>query len=307
MLAAWKKSYHKPRQYIKKQSHHFADKCLYIQSYGFSCSHVRLWELDYKESWALKNWCFRTVVMAKTLESPLDSKEIKPVNPKGNQPWLFIGRIDAKTKAPIVCPAEVNNQLTGKDPDAGKDWAEVEKDEIRWWWGWDGWMASQTRWTWVWTSSGSWWWTGKPGVLQSMGSQRVRHDSANELNVSLVAQTVKNLPAMWETQVWYLGQEDPLEKGMATYSSILAWRIPLPEEPGGLCPWGHEESDKTDWLILSLFQRGAKAENMGEVLSQEGPIGSCSVTVWYEVWDASSTVQLTCLPDCRLHNVEIWP
>ena len=83
---AWKKSYDQPRQYIKKQRHYFADKGLYSQSYGFSSSHVWMWELDHKESWALKNWCLWTVVLAKTLESPLDCKEIKPVNPKGNQP-----------------------------------------------------------------------------------------------------------------------------------------------------------------------------------------------------------------------------
>ena len=120
--------------------------------------------------------------------------------------------------------------------------------------GWDGWMASPAQWPWVWVSSGSWWWTGKPGVLQSMGSQRVGHDWVTELNwlysigkcshyfpitlnteeSYLVAQLVKSLAAMWETQVQSLGREDPLEKEMATHSSILAWRIPWTEEPGGL-------------------------------------------------------------------------
>ena len=101
-LDPWKKSYDKPRQHIKKQRHYFADKGLYIQSYSFSSSHVLTWELDHKESWAPKNWRFWTVLLEKTLESPLDCKEIKPVNPKGNQSWIFIGRIDAEAEAWIL-------------------------------------------------------------------------------------------------------------------------------------------------------------------------------------------------------------
>ena len=99
MLAPWKKSYEKPRQHIKKQRHHFVDKGLYSQSYGLPSSHVQMWELDGKEGWAPKNWCFWTVVLEKTLEIPLDSKEIQPVHPKGNQQWIFIGRTDAETEA----------------------------------------------------------------------------------------------------------------------------------------------------------------------------------------------------------------
>ena len=118
MFVPWKESYNKSRQHIKKQRHHFANKGLSSQSYGFSSSHVWMWELDHKEGWALKNWCFWTVVLEKTLESPLDSK-IKPVNPKGNQPWIFIGRTDAE--APIIWPPDAKSRLTGKDPDAGKD------------------------------------------------------------------------------------------------------------------------------------------------------------------------------------------
>ena len=95
MLAPWKKSYDKPKQHIAKQRNHFVDKALYSQSYGFSGSHVQMWELDHKEGWVLKKWCLQTVVLEKTLESPLDCKEIKPVNPKGIQPWIFIGSIDA--------------------------------------------------------------------------------------------------------------------------------------------------------------------------------------------------------------------
>ena len=126
-----------PRQHIKKQRHHFADKGLYSQSYGFSSSHVWMWELDHKESWMLKNWCFWTVVLEKTLESALDCKEIQPVHPKGNQSWIFIGRTDANTEALILWPPDVKNWLIGKDPDAGKDWSQEEKgtteDEMTGW------------------------------------------------------------------------------------------------------------------------------------------------------------------------------
>ena len=136
-----------------------------------------MWELDYKESWEPKNWCFWTVVLEKTLESPLDSKEIQPVHPKGNQSWIFIGRTDAEAETPILWPCDVKNWLIWKDPDAGKDW-KWEKGMT----GWDGWMASPTQWTWVWVNSRSWWWTGRPGMLQSMGSQWIRHNWATELN-----------------------------------------------------------------------------------------------------------------------------
>ena len=102
MLIPWKKSYDQPRQHIKKQRHYFTNKCPYSQSYGFSSSHVWMWELDYKESWVLKNWCFWTVGLEETLESPLNCKEIQPVHPKGNQSWIFIGRTDAETEIPIV-------------------------------------------------------------------------------------------------------------------------------------------------------------------------------------------------------------
>ena len=118
----------------------------------------------------------QTKKLEKTLESALDCREIQPVHPKGNQSWMFIGRTDAET--PILWPPDVKNWLIWKDPDAGKDWRREEKGMT----GWDGWTASPTQWTWVWVGSGSWWWTGRPGVLQSMGSQRVGHDWATELN-----------------------------------------------------------------------------------------------------------------------------
>ena len=125
-VAPGKKSYDQPRQHIKKQSHYFAKKDPSSQSYGFSSSHGWMWE-DYNESWEPKNWCFQTVVLEKALESPLDSKEIQPVHPKGNQSWTFIGRADAKAEAPILWPPDAKNWLIRKDPDAGKDWRWEEK------------------------------------------------------------------------------------------------------------------------------------------------------------------------------------
>ena len=126
MLAPWKKSYDKHRQHIKKQRHYFASKSLSSQSYGFSSSYVWMWELDYKESWAPKKWCFWTVVLEKTLESPLDYREIQPVNPKGNLYWIFIGRTDAEAETTILWPPNVKSRLR-KDPDAGKDWRQEGK------------------------------------------------------------------------------------------------------------------------------------------------------------------------------------
>ena len=109
------------------QRQYFANKDLPSKGYGFSSSHVWMWELDYKESWVPKNWCFWTVVLEKTLESPLGCKEIKLVNPRGNQSWIFIGRTDAEAETPVLWPLDAKNWLTGKDPDAGKDWRQEEK------------------------------------------------------------------------------------------------------------------------------------------------------------------------------------
>ena len=139
----WKKGYDKSIQCIKKQRHHFADKGPYSQSYSFSSSHVWMWELDHKEGWVPENWCSRTVVLEKTLQedsSRLDSK-IKPVNPKGNQPWIFIGKTSAEAEAPILWPPDVKSRLIGKEPDAGKVWGQKEKgtteDEMA---GWHHWL-----------------------------------------------------------------------------------------------------------------------------------------------------------------------
>ena len=131
-----KKSYNKARKLTKRQRHYFAIKGPSSQSYGFSSSHEWMWELDHKESWAMKNWCFWTVVLEKTLESPLDCK-IKPVHPKGDQSLVFIGRTDVEAETPILWPPDVMNWLIGKDPHAGKDWGQEEKgmteDEMGGW------------------------------------------------------------------------------------------------------------------------------------------------------------------------------
>ena len=140
MLTPWKESYDQSRQHIKKQRHYFADKGLPSQSYGFSSRHVWMWELDHKENWAPKRWCFWTIVLEKTLEGPLDCKEIKLVNPKGNQSWILIGRADAEAKALILCPPDAKNWLIRKHPDAGNVWRTEEKgtteDEMVGWHHW---------------------------------------------------------------------------------------------------------------------------------------------------------------------------
>ena len=137
-----------------------------------------MWELDCEESWTPKNWCFWTVVLEKTLESPLDCKEMQAVHPKGDQSWVFIGRTDAEAETPVLWPPHVKSWLIWKDWCWEGLGAGGEGVDRRW----DGWMASPTRWMWVWVNSRSWWWTGRPGVLRFMGSQRVGHDWATELN-----------------------------------------------------------------------------------------------------------------------------
>ena len=115
MLTPWKESYDQPRQHIRKQRHYFANKGPSHQGYGFSSSHVWMWELDYKESWVLNSWCFWTVVMEKTFENPLDCKEIEPVYPKGDQSWVFTGRTDVEAETPILWPPDAKNWLLRKD------------------------------------------------------------------------------------------------------------------------------------------------------------------------------------------------
>ena len=234
-------------------SNRFANKGPYIQSYGFSSSHVWMWELDHKEAWGPKNSHFRIVKLRKTLESSLDSKEIKQVNSKGNQPWIFIRRTDAEAGAPILWPPDVKCWLTWKDPDAGQDWRQkkgVTEDEMV---GWhhqlnghefgqtladgegQGSLSCCSPWgrkeldtnEWLnnnWTKMARTWLISDSISNFCPGFQfRIHH---RKQGTSLVAQLIKNLPAIRETWVRSLGWKDPLEKGKATHSSILAWRIP---------------------------------------------------------------------------------
>ena len=149
------------------------------QDYGFSSGHVWMWELDCEESWVPKNGCFWTVVLEKTLESPLDCKEIQPVHPKGEQSWVFIGRTDGWSWNSNTLATSCEELTYWKRPWCWEGLGAGGIGDDR---GWDGWMASLTRWAWVWADSGSLWWTGRPGMLQFMGSQRVRHDWVTELN-----------------------------------------------------------------------------------------------------------------------------
>ena len=166
-------------QHIKKQRRYFANKSPSSQSYSCSSSHVQMWELDYKESWVQKNWCFWTVVLEKTLASPLDCKEIKLVNPKGNPSWMFIGRSDAEAKAPIFWPPDAKNWLTGKDLDAGKDCRQEEKgtteDETV------GWHHRLNGHGFGWTPGVG---DGQGGLVccQAWGCKQLEHDWATELN-----------------------------------------------------------------------------------------------------------------------------
>ena len=170
-----------------------------------------MWELDCEEGWAAKNWCFWTVVLEKTLESPLDCKEMQPVHSEADQPWDFFGRNDANAEAPVLWPPHVKSWLIGKVFDAGRDLGAGEEGDDR---GWDGWMASLSRWTWVWVNSGSWWWTGRPGMLRFMGLQRVGHDWATELN--------------WNESIW----------------AMNPWNLSLRFRPKSLfsAAWPQEES-----------------------------------------------------------------
>ena len=173
---------------------------------------AQMWELDHKESWALKNWWFQIVVLEKTLKSPLHCKKIKPVNPKGSQPWIFIGRTVAEV--PILWLPDVKSQLIGKDPDAGKNWRQEEKGTTE--------LDSSTGKQYDCNA-------GDPSSIPGLGISP--GDGIGYLLqyswASLVAQSVKNLPTMREAWVQSLGWENPLEEGMATHFSILAWGIPM--------------------------------------------------------------------------------
>ena len=187
MLAPWKKSCDQPSQHNKKQWHYFVNKGPSSQSYGFSSSHVWILELDYKKIKA-EEWCFWIVVLDKTLERLLDCKEIHLVHPKGNQSWIFIHRKDWCWNSNTF--ATWWEELTHlKEPWCWERLKEGGEKDDR---GWDGWMASLTRWTWVWVSFRNRWWTGKPGLLQSMGLQRVGHEWASKLTDTYIWIRKKN-------------------------------------------------------------------------------------------------------------------
>ena len=178
MLTPWKKSYDQPRQHIKKQRHYFANKGLNRQSYGFPSGHGWMWKLDYKESWAPKNWCFWTVVLEKTLESPLNCKEIQAVHPKGNQSWVFIGRTDAEAETLNTLATWCEELTHLKRPWC---WERLsmggEEGDNR---GWNGWMALLPQWTWVWVTSGNWQWTGSLECCSPQGRKEL--DTTELLN-----------------------------------------------------------------------------------------------------------------------------
>ena len=163
---------------LKKQRHYFGNKGPSGQGYGFSSGHVWMWVLSCEESWVPKKWCFWTVVLEKTIESPLDCKEIQPVHSKGEQSWVFIGRTDAEGETPILWPSQMKSWLIGKDPDAWRVWEQEKKGktEVEMV---DGITISMDLGL---SKLQSWWWTGRPGVLWFTGSQRVRHNWMTELN-----------------------------------------------------------------------------------------------------------------------------
>ena len=177
MLTPWKESYDQRRQHIKKQRHYFANKGPSSQGYGFSSGHVWMWELDYKKSWAPKNWCFWIVVLEKTLESPLDCKETQLVHPKGDQSWVFFGRTDVEAETPVLWPPDEKNWLIWKVPDAGKDWGQEKgttEDEMI---GWHHWLDRHRFGGTLGVGDGQ-------GGLACCGSwgRKVRHDWVTELN-----------------------------------------------------------------------------------------------------------------------------
>ena len=208
-----------------------ANKGPYSQSYGFSTGHVQMWELDHKEGWVPKNWCFQTVVLDKTLQSSLENKEIKPVHPKGNQPWMFTGRTNAEAEALIIWPPDAKSRLIGKDPDAGKDWGQEEKgtpeDEmVGWHHQFNGHEFEQTL--------GNSEDTGKLGMLQSNRSQRVGHDLASHVNATKdednAAKQLVDSPGL-KIYTW-LNLQQCVGCFCATHTSLVCYRntlIPLLE------------------------------------------------------------------------------
>ena len=193
-----------------------------------------MWELDCEESWVLRNWCFWTVVLEKTLESPLGCKEIQPVHPKGDQSWVFIGRTDAEAETPILWPPHAKNWLIEKDPDAGRDWGQEEKgtteDEKA------GWHHQFNGHGLVWIPAVG---DGHGGLVFCDSWGPKESDTTEGLN--------------W-TEL--MGQEEPLQEETATHPSIFPWRIPWTEETAGYSSWGYKESDTTELTQTHVFKLG---------------------------------------------------
>ena len=284
MLAPWKESYDKPRQHIKKQRHYFANKDPSSQSYGFSSSHVWMWKLDYKESWAPKNWCFWTMVLEKTLESPLECKEIQPVHSKGNQSWIFIGKTcwswnfnTLVTRCKELTHLK-NTLMLGKTEDRRRR----EWQRMRWLDGiTDSVDMSLSKFrelvicmlslhTYVFRSSTHflldclffWYWAAwaisifwRLILCQLLHLQTFLpfwelsfHLVYGFLWASLVAQTIKNPPAMWETWVDPWVGKIPWRRERLPTPVFLPEESPWTEEPGGLQSMGRKEQDTTEWL-----------------------------------------------------------
>ena len=219
-----KKSYDQPKQHMKKQRHYFANKSPSSQG-CFSSSHVWMWELDCEEGWVPKNWCFWTVVLEKTLESPLDCKEIQPVHPKGDQSWVYWKDWCWSWNSNTL--AKWCEELTHLK----RPWcwerlrAREEGDNRRW----NGWMAWPTWWTWVWVSSGSWWWTGRPGLLWTTGSQRVGHDWATELNWCISINNVVYHVYAWRLHKCHQNRDVPfLEPVFLTFLVLASCHLMCP-------------------------------------------------------------------------------
>ena len=213
--APWKKSFDQPRQHIKKQRHYSANKGQSSQDYGFSSNHVWMLKLECKEIWVPKNWWLWTMVLEKTLESAVDCKEIQPVHPKGNQSEYSLVGLMLKLWLQYFGHLMQRSNSFEKTLMLGKTEGMRKGDGRGWWYGW---MASPTQWTWVWVNFGNWRWTGRPGALQYMGSQSIRHNWGTELNwlvekikfflmdlITASCSTVLLSYALHLCSIWYLG------------------------------------------------------------------------------------------------------
>ena len=217
-------------------------------------------ELDFKEIWAQKNWCFWTVVLEKTLEGPLDCKEIHLVHPKGDQSWVFIRRTDVEAETPILWPPDAKSWLTHlKRPWCWERLKAGGEGDDR---GWDGWMASLTQRTWVCINSGSWWWTGRPGMLWSMGSQRVGHNWVTELN--------------WSWTHWYVCATGRNENVSCFVESSSLW--PVDCSPPGSSVHGISQARILEWVAIFFSRESSSFRNWTQFSHTAGRSFTVSAT-----------------------------